>query len=102
MKVYTVQRQNKIDYDCSVELLKLGCYANRESAVERAKMEYKSMQGEYEDKMRKYSDKDIYDPDEYDSGALFIEEDDGLYFISFGADEEYESHTVWVEEWEVE
>lgn len=102
MKIYTVNRQDKVDYDCSVCLLKLGCFSDRDKAVEIAKKEYQSMQGEYEDKMLKYSNKDIYDPEEYSSGALFVEEDNGLYFISFGADEEYESHTVWVEEWDLD
>ena len=104
MKVYTVERQNKFDYDFSVELLKIGCFFDRAKAIALAKEKFESMQGEYEDEMLKYSDKDIYDPDEYDSGALYVEEDDeyGYYCISFGAEEHYESHIVWVEEWDVE
>ena len=102
MKVYTVYRQDKFDYDCSVSLVKLGCSLNKEKAIKIAKQEYEVMQGEYEDQMSKYSDTDVYDPNEYDSGALFTEEDDGVYFISFGADEDYESHTVWVDEWDLE
>ena len=102
MKVYTVYRQDKFDYDFSVSLLKLGCYSDRDKAVEVAKKEYESMHGEYEDEMLKYADKNIYDPEEFGSGALFVEEDDGVYFISFGADEDYESHTAWVDEWDVE
>lgn len=104
MKVYTVERQNKFDYDFSVELLKVGCFFDKAKAIALAKEEFKSMQGEYEDSMLKYSDTDVYDPDEYDSGALYVEEDDecGYYCISFGADEHYESHLVWVEEWDVE
>ena len=104
MKVYTVQRQDKIDYDFSVELLNLGCFASKEKAAERAMVEYESMQGEYEDQMLKYSDKDIYDPDEYGSGALYVEEDiaDGYYVITYGADEHHECHSVWVDEWDIE
>lgn len=104
MKVYTVHRQDKFDYDFSVELVNLGCYTDKAKAVARAKKEYECMQGEYEDKMLKYSDKDIYDPDEYGSGALYVETDDeyGFYLISFGTDEHYESHIAWVDEWEVE
>lgn len=104
MKVYTVQRQNKFDYDCSVELLNLGCYADKEKAIARAKQEYERMQGEYEDEMLKYSDKDVYDPDDYDSGALYVEADDeeGFYLITYGADEHYENHIAFVDEWEVQ
>lgn len=104
MKIYTVLRQNKIDYDFSVELLKVGCFLGKAKAIALAKKEYESMQAEYEDQMLKYSDKDIYDPDEYESGATYTEEDDehGYYCISFGIDEHYESHCVWVDEWDVE
>ena len=103
MKVYTVERQNKFDYDFSIELLKVGCFLDKAKAIELAKAEYESMQAEYEDQMLKYSDEDIYNPHEHDSGALYVEEDDecGFYFISFGNDEHYESHCVWVEEWDV-
>ena len=104
MRVYTVHRQNKFDYDFSVELLNFGCYVNKEKAMAEAKREFGRMQGEYEDEMLKYSDRDVYDPDEYDSGALYVEADDedGFYFISFGAQDHYESHIVWVDEWEVQ
>lgn len=103
MKVYTVERQNKFDYDFAVELLKVGCFLDMQKAIELAKKEYESIQAEYEDQMLKYSDEDIYNPHEHDSGALYVEEDDecGFYFISFGNDEHYESHCVWVEEWDV-
>ena len=56
MKVYTVERQNKFDYDFSVELLKIGCFFDKAKAIVLAKEEFESMQGEYEDEMLKYSD----------------------------------------------
>lgn len=104
MRVYTVHRQNKFDYDCSVELLNLGCYVNKQKAIARAKAEYECMQGEYEDDMLHYSDKNAYDPNEYDSGALYMEADDndGFYVITFGADDKCETHCAWVDEWEVQ
>ena len=85
MKIYTVQRQDKFDYDFSVSLVNLGCYSDKAKAIARANKEYGCMQGEYEDEMLKYSDKDIYDPDEYSSGALYVETDDedGYYGIVF-------------------
>lgn len=104
MKIYTVQRQDKFDYDFSALLVNLGCYSDKTKAIARAKREYERMQGEYEDEMLKYSDKDIYDPEEYDSGALYVEtnDEDGYYIITYGADEHYESHGVWVDEWDLE
>lgn len=104
MKIYTVQRQDKFDYDCSVLLTNIGCYTDKAKAIARSKSEYESMQGEYEDQMEKYSDKDIYDPEEYGSGALYVEEDNecGYYIITFGLHEDYETHGVWVDEWELQ
>lgn len=104
MRVYTVQRQDKFDYDFSVSTVNLGCFVNRDKAIATARAEYECMQGEYEDDMLHYSDKDVYDPDEYGSGALCVEEDDkyGYYSISFGHFEKYETHCVWVDEWEVQ
>ena len=101
MKVYTVQRQDKFDYDFSVELRKCGCYINRDKAIARAKQIYERICGEYEDEMLHYSDKDEYDED---SGALSVEEDteNGYYRISFGFEENYEVHSVAVDEWEVQ
>ena len=104
MKIYTVQRMDKFDYDFSVELKNLGCYTDKTKAIARSRAEYMQMNGEYEDEMIKYSDADIYDPEELDSGALYMEVDpeDGYYIISFGAEENYESHAVWVDEWELQ
>lgn len=104
MRVYTVQRQDKFDYDFSSAIINLGCYINKDKAIAVAKAEYECMQGEYEDSMLHYSNQDIYDPNEYGSGALCVETDDeyGFYLITFGADDKCESHCVWVDEWEVQ
>jgi hypothetical protein len=103
MKVYTVQRENKIDYDFSVELLNIGCYADRADAIASVKREYESMREEFESEIEEYSNTELYDPNEYGSGALFTEEDyeHGYGCISYGYQEKYESHIVWVDEWEV-
>lgn len=101
MKIYTVQRMDKYDYDFSVELRKCGCFTDKEKAKEKAKSVYKKMCGEYEDDMLEYSDTDMYeDPDE---GALDVEEDDenGYYKISFGYQEHYEMHNVAIDEWDL-
>ena len=64
----------------------------------------KEVSSDYEDEMLKYSDTDIYDPNDYGSGALEVEVDDecGFYSISYGMHEDYETHGVWVDEWEVQ
>lgn len=102
MKIYTVERMDKYDYDFSVEITKHGCFTDKEKALQKAKQAYESMCGEYEDEMARYSDKDEY-PD-VDAGGLNIEEDPeyGYYGISFGYDEHYEFHSVAVEEWELD
>jgi len=102
MKIYTVQRMDKYDYDFSVQLRKCGCFTDKEKAKEKAKSVYKGMCAEYEDEMTEYSDTDMYeDPDE---GALDVEEDDenGYYRISFGYQEHYEMHNVAIDEWDLE
>lgn len=102
MKIYTVERMDKYDYDFSVELKKCGCYADKEKALQRAKQVYEGMCGECEDEMKEYSDEDEY-PEVCD-GALEVEEDpeSGYYFIGFGHEEHHECHSVAVEEWELE
>ena len=101
MKVYTVQRKDKFYYDFSVELKKCGCFTDIEEAKRKAKTVYEKMCGEYEDEMLEYSDKNEYEDE--DDGALAIEEDfeNGYYRISFGFEENYEVHSVAVDEWEL-
>ena len=102
MKIYTVERMDKFDYDFSVEISKHGCFTNKEKAVQKAKQVYESMCGTYEDEMAKYSDEDCYEDEA--SGKLYIEEDaeNGYYCIAFGFEEDYECHSVAVEEWDLE
>ena len=100
MKVYTVQRMDKYDYDFSVELRKCGCFADKEKAKEKARLVYEGMCGEYEDEMLEYSNEFIYG----EPALLETEEDDenGYYRISFGEEADYEVHNVAVNEWELE
>lgn len=102
MKIYTVERMDKYDYDFSVELKKHGCYVDKEKALQRAKQIYESMCGEYEDEMKKYSDESCYEDEA--SGKLYVDEDagNGYYCIAFGFEEDYECHSVAVEEWELD
>lgn len=98
MKVYIVQRMDKIDYDFSVGLTICGCFTNRSEAIKRARAAYESMCAEYEDEMVRYSDEDVY----YDisEGALDVVEDNenGYYSISFGFEDDFEFHNIAVTE----
>ena len=102
MRIYTVERIDKYDYDFSVELKKYGAFKDMKKAIKKAKEVYKSMCGEYEDEMLRYSDESYYEDEA--SGRLYVEEDaeNGYYCIAFGFEEDYECHSVAVEEWELE
>ena len=99
MKIYTVERMDKFDYDFSVELKKCGCFYDKKNALQKAKEVYESMCGEYKDGMARYADEE----DEA-SGKTRIEEDteNGYYLVAFGFEEHYECHSVAVEEYEIE
>lgn len=49
MKIYTVERMDKFDYDFSVELKKCGCFYDKKNALQKAKEVYESMCSEYKD-----------------------------------------------------
>ena len=104
MKIYTVMSTDRRDYDISFEQRKLGCFKSKDKALKCAKEGFEEIKKLYAEEMEKYSDKELYPDDEWDSGALWIEADyeGGYYCISYGADENYESHQVCVDEWEVE
>ena len=90
MKIYTVERMDKYDYDSSVEIKKYGAFRDRKRAIKKAKEVFNSMCGEYEDDIERYSDKDVYIDE--DTGGLYIIKDNefGYYQISYGAGENYE------------
>ena len=73
MRVYTVERMDKYDYDFSVEIKKYGAFRDRNNALKKAKEVYHSMCGEYEDDIERYSDKDVYIDE--DVGGLYVIED---------------------------
>ena len=100
MKVYTVQRMDKYDYDFSVELKKCGCFVNKTDAKRKAKEVYDGMRVEYKEDIVDYERaKNMYE----DYSLLEFEEDDenGYYRISFGDSDEYEYHSVAVDEYEL-
>lgn len=95
-RVYTVEITHRRDYDFSFEQRKMGCFYDRDKAVKRAKNGFAALKEMLANKINRY--------DNAEYGATWIEEDDdvGYYCISFGEDEEYESHQICVEEWFVE
>jgi hypothetical protein len=99
MKVYTVQYQEKIDYDFSVIITNHGCFKNKEDAICELRNVVEKVKEEHKKDIEEYSNTDIY-PNE-DKGALYLEEDDDFFYISFGYEEYHQSHTVWIDEWEV-
>lgn len=101
MVIYTVTSTDRIDYDISFEQRQCGCFIDRNKALQRAKNAFEKAKLIYANEMEKYSNKELYPDDDWDSGALWIEEDyeGGYYCISYGADENYESHQVCVDEW---
>lgn len=98
-KVYTVQYQVKYDYDFSVETTNHGCFKSKEDAIDVLSKVVAKVKANHEDDMEEYSDKEIY-PDE-DDGALYIEEENDVFYMTFGYQEHHEVHTVWIDEWEV-
>ena len=104
MKVYTVTSTDKIDYDFSVEQRKHGCFIDRNKALQCAKKGFEEAKEIYAYEIKKYSNEELYPSDDWDSGALWIEEDyeGGYYCISYGTGDNYEIHQVCVDEWFVE
>ena len=104
MVVYTVERIEKEALDCSIEMRKLGCFLDKEKALQCAKEGFEEAKEIWADEIKKYSNEELYPSDDWNSGALWVEADyeGGYYCISYGADENYESHQVCVEEWTVQ
>ena len=94
--VYTIEITHRKDYDFSFEQRKMGCFYDKDKAISRAKNGFAVLKNMLANQIERYQDEE--------SGATWIEEDDdtGYYCISFGEDEEYESHQICVEEWFIE
>lgn len=102
MKIYTVTQMDKFDYDFSVTLTKHGCFQERENALSKAKEVFKQMRFNHSEDIIRYSDEDDY-PEEGDGAyCQEIDTQNGYYRMSFGFEDEYEVHSVSVDEWELE
>lgn len=87
MELYAVVKQSKYDYDFSVETVKHGIFVNRMDAICRAKAVFESLQEPGDEELENL---------EYD-----IDEEIGYFEMSFGYEEDYESHIVSVEEFKL-
>jgi hypothetical protein len=87
MELYAVVKQSKYDYDFSVETVKHGIFVNRMDAICKAKAVFESLQEPGDEELENL---------EYD-----IDEEIGYFEMSFGYEEDYESHIVSVEEFKL-
>lgn len=88
MKLYAIVKQSKYDYDFSVTTTKHGICVNKMEAIYKAKVVFESLQ--------EPGDEDLENL-EYE-----IDEENGYFEMSFGYEEDYESHIVTVEEFELD
>lgn len=104
MKIYTVMITDRTDYDMTFEQRQAGCFLDRNKALQRAKKGFEKLKIDYAKEMERYSYNELDASDGWHDGALWVEEDyeGGYYCISYGEDEEYESHQITVDEWIVE
>ena len=87
MELYAVIKQSKYDYDFSVDTTKHGIFVNKMEAINRAKIVFENLQEEGDDELENL---------EYE-----IDEDNGYFQMSFGYEEDFESHCVTVEKFEL-
>jgi hypothetical protein len=101
-KIYVVMTQSKIDYDFSVTTIKHGAYNDRSKAITRLKREVEKFKAEHLDDCTKYSNTDIYHDE--DNGAWTECEcyNTGYWGVTFGCMEDYESHQITIEAFEIE
>lgn len=99
MKIHLVMGVSKIDYDFSVDVSHYGAFHDKQKAIEKAKEEFEKLKLKYAEEIEQYSDEEEY-PD-ISEGALIIEEDPEYYYMSFGFEEDYEMHSISVNEVEI-
>ena len=101
MKIYTVKGIHRIDYDFSIEFIKLGCFVDKNNALQRAKEAFEKAKAEdYAEDIAKYSDEE--ECCEVELVEFYENEERGRYGLSFGMEEDYESYTITVDEWIVQ
>lgn len=99
MKVYNVMSMSKYDYDFSVNLHQNGCYANKQDAINQKEKVVAFYKNIFSEEIEKYGDKELYP--ERDGAALYIEDEEIYFAMSYGSDEHHAIHQVWIDELEV-
>lgn len=87
MELYAVVKQSKYDYDFSVDTTKHGIFVNKIEAICKAKAVF--------ERLKEPGDEELENL-EYE-----IDEENGYFCMSFGYEEDYESHCVTVESFEL-
>lgn len=100
MKIYNVMSMSKFDYDFSTLTYQEGCYFKREDAIKRKEDVIESLKKDWAKEIEKYGDKELYP--EGDGAALYIEDDEVYFEISYGKNEDQAVHQVWIDELEVQ
>jgi hypothetical protein len=99
MKVYNVMSMSQYDYDFNVNLHQNGCYSNKQDAIKQKEKEVAFYKNIFSEEIEKYGDKELYP--EGDVAALYIEDDEIYFEMSYGSDEYHTIHQVWIDELEV-
>jgi hypothetical protein len=99
MKVYNVMSMIRIDYDFSALTYQEGCYFKKEDAIKRKEEVIKKFKNDYAEEIEMYGNKEMYP--EIGEGALYIEDEDVYFEMSFGREEDQVIHQVWIDELEV-
>lgn len=102
MKIYTVTKQSKIDYDFSVETEKYGAFLDFDAAVKRMKKVVKELKAELKDNIKEYSDKETYIDEDNGLYTEYKDFENGYWACNYGFQENYESYQVCVDVFEVE
>lgn len=100
MKVYNVMSMSKFYYDFSTLIYKEGCYFKKADAIKRKEKVIENLKNDWAEEIETYGDKELYP--EGDGAALYIEDDEIYFEMSYGNDENQAVHQVWIDELEVQ
>jgi hypothetical protein len=97
MELYAVVKQSKYDYDFSVDTTKHGIFVNKVEAINKAKVVFEKLKEECAENIEKYTYNEDNILDESEEIEFEIDEENGYFEMSFGYEEDHESHCVTVE-----
>lgn len=99
MKIYTVIRVDQYGNDFALEIQKLGVFLNQNSAIARAKAEYRNLLADFRNETGRIETK--YDPGIAETARIIrIEEPEmGFYDVHLEFENDREYHHIHVVEW---